>query len=249
MTFMRSLPAESMNLIVTSPPYNIGLKYRGSTDKRVDYLEWMHSVFVECHTALTDHGHFFLQVGGISKHPTIPYEVLTQALAAKFILQNNFIWVKNVSLSEKAEDSHGQFKPVPGKRFVNNTFEHIFHLTKTGSEDIDRLAVGVPLKWKSNINRFGHKQDKRCRGSVWFIPYDTIQSKADRHHHPAVFPIALPEMCIRLSGVPLNSLVVDPFMGTGTTLVACERLGMRGVGFDTVWEYCQIAEARLKANA
>jgi site-specific DNA-methyltransferase (adenine-specific) len=239
---------EPISVIVTSPPYNIGLNYHSGSDSKPDYLAWMELVFVACRQALSDKGHFFLQVGGIATRPTIPWEVLSRALSAHFVLQNEIIWVKNISLSEKSKDSYGQFKPVPSERLLTNTHEFIFHLTKTGKEPIDRLAVGVPLKYKSNIKRFGHTQDLRCRGNSWFIPYETIQSKADRHNHPAVFPTALPEMCIKLTGVPKDSLVVDPFVGTGTTLVACGRLGMRGIGFDISSEYCKIAENRLKEN-
>lgn len=82
----------------------------------------------------------------------------------------------------------------------------------------------------------------RCRGNVWFIPYDTIKSKSDRNNHPAIFPIALPEMCIKLSGANKESLIVDPFMGTGTTLIACKKLGINGIGFDISEEYCKIAK-------
>lgn len=243
---LNSLGAGTVSMIVTSPPYNIGLVYKGSNDKKVGYLDWMQEVFIAAKQALADSGHFFLQMGGIVTRPFIPWEVLFRAIAAGFILQNEIVWVKNISLSDKAEDSHGQFKPISSKRFLNNTHEFIFHLTKTGNVEVNRLAVGVPLKWKCNLDRFEHKKDLRCRGNVWFIPYDTIQSKEDRHNHPAVFPVALPEMCIKFSGVPSGSLVVDPFMGIGTTLIACKRLGMKGLGFDISPEYCKIAEERLK---
>lgn len=208
-------------------------------------MEWMQSVFVACKQAIGEHGHFFLQVGGISKRPMFPYEVALQATLAGFIVQNDITWVKNISLSEGAEDSHGQFKPVPGDCYLNNTIEHIFHLTKTGREHLNRLATGVNFKWASNVTRFNHKSKFRCRGLAWFIPYKTIQSKSEKYHHPAIFPVELPEMCIKLSGVPKGSLVVDPFVGTGSTLIACERLGMRGVGFDISPEYCKAAECRL----
>jgi site-specific DNA-methyltransferase (adenine-specific) len=236
---------EPVSVIVTSPPYNIGLKYKSSDDRRKDYLEWMRQVFVVCKQALADHGHFFLQVGGTSKRPMISSEVLAQALEAGFVLQNDIIWVKNISLSERAEDSYGQFKPVPGERYLNNTYEHIFHLTKTGLERVNRLGNGVNLKWESNVKRFNHGSRFRCRGLLWFIPYETIQSKAEKHHHPAIFPVMLPEMCIKMSGIPKGSLVVDPFVGTGSTLIACERLKMRGIGFDISSEYCKAAEYRL----
>jgi site-specific DNA-methyltransferase (adenine-specific) len=237
-----NLRKKSVSVVVTSPPYNIGLDYGEANDNKTDYLGWMQSVFSAGLIALADNGHFFLQMGGIATRPLIPWEVLSRALAAGFILQNEIVWVKNITVGG---ESYGQFKPINSDRFLNHTHEFIFHLTKAGKTPVDRLAVGVPLKYESNVARWGHKNKTRCRGNVWFIPYETIQSKAERGHHPAVFPVALPEMCIKMAGVTQGSLVVDPFSGTGTTMVACKRLKMKGIGFDISYEYCKIAEARL----
>ena len=62
------------------------------------------------------------------------------------------------------------------RRYLNHTHEHVFHFTKEGAVPLDRLAVGVPFKDKSNIARWGHARDRRCAGDVWFIPYETIRS-------------------------------------------------------------------------
>jgi site-specific DNA-methyltransferase (adenine-specific) len=109
---------------------------------------------------------------------------------------------------------------------------------------LDRLAIGVPFKDKSNIARRGHAKDLRCRGNTWFIPYDTVQSKAAKFHHPSTFPVALPRWCIRLHGRQ-DALVLDPFMGTGTTVVAAELEGARSIGIDLDPAYVAIAHARL----
>jgi len=241
---LNNLAANSVEVIVTSPPYNIGIKYNGHNDSRMDYLPWMRSVFVACKRTLKPNGHFFLQMGGTSIRPLIPQEVLSEALTAGFFLQNEILWVKNISIGEK---SFGQFKPINSERFLNHTHEFIFHLTKTGGAKINRLATGVPFEYKSNIKRFTGKTH-RCRGNVWFIPYDTIQTKEERYYHPATFPVALPEMCIRLSGAEKGACVVDPFAGSGTTLVACDRLKMNGIGFEISSEYCKVIKKRLKAE-
>jgi site-specific DNA-methyltransferase (adenine-specific) len=202
----------------------------------------MRMVFGGCSRVLSDKGHFFLQMGGTSKRPLIPYEVVQEALAAGFVLQNEVTWVKNITVAGR---SSGQFKPINSLRFLNNTNERIFHLTKNGEVPIDRLAVGVPFEYASNSARWEHKSTTLCDGNSWFIPYETIQSKADRANHPAVFPVALPERCIRLSGIPKGSLVLDPFCGSGTTLMACKNLGMRGIGFEISTAYCDAARKRL----
>ena len=143
-----------------------------------------------------------------------------------FALQNHITWVKSIAIGE---DSSGHYKPVNGSRFLNHAHEHIFHLTRDGQVKLDRLAIGVPYKDKSNIARRGHAQDLHCRGNTWFIPYRTVQSRAEKFHHPGTFPVALPQWCVRLHGQPAP-VVLDPFMGTGTTLVAAHREGGHGCG-------------------
>ena len=123
-----------------------------------------------------------------------------------------------------------------------------FHFTKFGRVQLDRLAIGVPFKDKTNIARRGHKRDKRCAGNVWFIPYKTVQSKAQKFYHPAGFPVALPERCIKLHGKE-SAVVLDPFLGSGSTLVAAIQLGCSGIGIEIDTKYAQISTARLKCIA
>ena len=110
---------------------------------------------------------------------------------------------------------------------------------------LDRLAVGVPFKDKSNIARWGHARDRRCAGDVWFIPYETIRSKSQRDHHPSPFPVALPERCIKLHGKE-DALVLDPFLGIGSTLIAAQHLGCRGIGIEIDKDYAEAAAWRLR---
>ena len=125
-----SLPENSVACVVTSPPYNIGIKYGTHDDNRDDYLQWLRSVFVEIKRVLADDGHFFLQAGGIPTNLLIPQRVLWEALAAGFVLQNQIVWVKSIAVDGV---TYGHFKPVNSKRFCNHTHEFIFHLTKTGT--------------------------------------------------------------------------------------------------------------------
>ena len=112
---------------------------------------------------------------------------------------------------------------------------------------LDRLAIGVPYKDKSNIARRGHSRDLRCRGNTWFIPYETVQNRAAKFNHPGTFPVDLPRWCIRLHGKH-PAVVLDPFMGTGTTLVAADREAARGIGIDIDPSYVAIARERLEAE-
>jgi len=104
-----SLPEKSVACVVTSPPYNIGLKYATHDDNRDDYLEWMKSVFVGIKRVLADDGHFFLQVGGTATKPLIPLIVLSTAMTVGFVLQNQIIWAKSVTVGN---ESYGHFKPI-----------------------------------------------------------------------------------------------------------------------------------------
>jgi len=142
----------------------------------------------------------------------------------------------------------GHHKPVGGTRFLNRNHEHLFHLTLTGDVVLDRTAVGVPFKDKSNIARRGHARDLRCRGDTWFVPYETVQRRSGKHDHPGTYPLALPRWCIRLHGRP-EPVVLDPFSGVGTTVLAAALEGGRGIGIEIDPAYVETARSRLAAAA
>ena len=239
---LRRLDAGCVDVCVTSPPYNIGVAYSTHDDRmpKAAYLDWMGCVAAEIARVLRDDGALFLNVGSTNVDPWIALDVASQFRRA-FTLQNQIVWVKSVSVGE---DTFGHFKPINSPRFLNNNHEAIFHFTKSGRTVIDRLAVGVPFKHKSNIARWGHARDRRCAGNVWFLPYKTVQSRTEKFDHPAGFPVSLPERCIRLHG-KADAVVLDPFMGTGTTLLAAEQLGCSGIGVDVDRAYVERAARRL----
>lgn len=244
---LAKLDSASVDVIVTSPPYNIGIAYNSYADRRPrpEYLAWLTRIGQQLSRVLTADGSFFLNVGGTGADPWVTMDV-AGAFRETFSLQNHIIWVKSVSIGD---DTVGHFKPISSKRYLNNNHEAIFHFSKTGSVHLDRLAVGVPYKDKSNIARWNHaKSDIRCAGNTWFIPYQTVRSKAQKFDHPAGFPVGLPDRCIRLHGQD-NAVVLDPFVGTGTTLVATDRLGCVGLGFELDPEYVQVAVSRLRNEA
>lgn len=242
LTSLRSLGAGSVDVVVTSPPYNIGLAYNSYKDTKPheEYLSWLLQVARDLKRVLADDGSFFLNVGGTNADPWKPMEIALR-LREEFCLQNHIIWAKSVSIGD---ESYGHFKPINSERFLNNTFEHIFHFTKKNNSKLDRLAVGVPFKDKSNIARFGHARDRRCAGNIWYIPYRTVQSKAEKHNHPGTYPVDLAKRCILLHGKK-EATVLDPFLGTGTTLVAAHETGCRGIGLELDAAYCKVAADRL----
>src|SRR4030095_9501147 len=126
--------------------------------------------------------------------------------------------------------------------------EFIFHFTAGGQTPIDRLSIGVRYQDRSNIGRWqAAASGVRCRGNTWFIPYETIQSRAKDRPHPAPFKPRIAEMCLRMNGLERTRLVADPFLGLGSTAVACAQLGLSFIGIEMDEGYLHEAIERTRA--
>ncbi|HEY1211722.1 MAG TPA: site-specific DNA-methyltransferase [Nitrososphaera sp.] len=248
--------SKSADVVVTSPPYNIGTDYSSYRDKlpRERYLAWMQEVGIAVKQILTDDGSFFLNIGNKPKDQWIAWDV-AYILRKHFVLQNVIHWVKSIAISKTEVGNYpnisgdiavGHFKPVVSNRFLNDCHEYIFHFTNHGDVRLDKLSVGISYQDKTNIGRWkAAKEDRRDRGNIWFIPYETIQSRSKQRPHPATFPVNLPDKCIRLHGSAKTKLVIDPFVGIGSTAVAAMRLGISFIGFEIDKEYLDSALARI----
>ena len=251
--------AQSVDVIVTSPPYNLGIAYNRYQDtlSGADYLEWTHSWIAAATRVLRPDGSLFLNVGA---KPTDPWTALDVAQAARshLRLQNVIHWIKSIAIDRESAGvaagltrdlAVGHYKPINSDRFLNDCHEFVFHLTRNGETPLDRLALGVPYQDQSNVTRWTKAADGvRCRGNTWFIPYETIQRRDRDRPHPATFPSKLPEHCLRLHGLARVQRVVDPFNGLGSTAVACARLGIAEfIGCDIDETYLTEAAARLEA--
>jgi site-specific DNA-methyltransferase (adenine-specific) len=253
-----TLAAGSVDLVVTSPPYNLGISYKTFKDTapREQYLMWCRAWAAEVKRVMTDGASFFLNVGAAPANPLMPHQLilaLTDGDDPLFVLQNTFHWIKSITIETvKGEQvSAGHFKPINSKRFVNDCHEYVFHLTKSGAIELDRRAAGVPYVHKSNIARWGHTggADLRCRGNTWFIPYETIQSRDKERPHPATFPVALVEQCIRLHGMGAETRLLDPFLGIGTSALAAQRMKLAAfTGIELDEHYLQTARERIEAE-
>ena len=281
---MARLTNESVDLVVTSPPYNLGIDYRQYADRqdRQSYLNWCAKWSAQIRRILRSDGSFFLNVGSAPSNPMLPHQIVIELTSASggFLLQNTIHWIKSITIDAKRSDphlnllsappsrdsnpdaerqvgveaavkTHGHFKPINSKRFLNDCHEYIFHFTKSRRVEIDRLALGVPYQDKSNIGRWSHTRgsDLRCRGNTWFIPYQTIQSREKERPHPATFPVQLAEWCIKLHGVSRVRTMLEPFLGIGNSAVAAQRCGVkRFIGFEIDKAYLAEAKRRLKAR-
>jgi site-specific DNA-methyltransferase (adenine-specific) len=202
---LQKLPSESVDLIVTSPPY-----------KKQDNFSLVltHFIFKECYRVLKKDSLLFLNFGHLAENKEAPFEVERDLKTnIGFKLNETFIWVKN------------HFAPIRGERRVNNLYEFIFMMYKGKMPKLDRLSIGCPYVDKSNAKRFNRGKDLRCSGNVWFINYPTIQKKSQKGHKDR-FPVELPRRCILLSNIRKreNPLVLDPFAGSSSTAVACQNL-------------------------
>ena len=234
----------SIDIVVTSPPYNLNLAYNlyDDTKTEAEYLAWLVAVAHQIKRVLKPNGSFFLNIAGSNSQPWLPFELVVKLRQVGFNLQNHITWIKSISMEA---GSSGHFKPIGGKRFMHHNHEHIFHLTLTNNVEIDRLSIGTPFQDKTNIARRGHDRDLRCRGNTWFIPYSTVKSKAQKFNHPGTFPVELPLWCIYLHGGE-SPAVLDPFAGTGTTLVAARLANVKGTGIDIDPVYVETARQRIQ---
>ena len=251
----RQLPAASVDVIVTSPPYNLGIRYNQYEDtlSRDEYLTWTSTWVGEAARVLRTDGSLFLNVGA---KPTDPWTALDVAQAARthLRLQNIIHWIKSIAIDKASAGAAaglsrdlavGHYKPINSERFLNDCQEFVFHFTPHGATALDRLALGVPYQDQSNIGRWRAAADGvRCRGNTWFIPYETIQRRDRDRPHPATFPVKLPEQCLRLHGLRRVKVAMDPFTGLGSTAVACARLGVDFIGADVDASYLKEAVAR-----
>jgi site-specific DNA-methyltransferase (adenine-specific) len=249
-----NLAKESVDVVVTSPPYNIGVNYQRYDDNlpKEKYLQWIENIGSAIKYVLKPTGSFFLNIGNKPTEPLLPFEVALR-LGRQFKLQNVIHWIKSIAISKDDIGEYpnihgniavGHFKPIVSKKYLNDCHEYIFHFTNNGNTNIHKLAIGVPYQDKTNIGRWkSAKYDRRDRGNTWFIPYPTIR-KFDERPHPSSFPTRLPEMCIKLHGNA--KLVVDPFVGIGSSAIASMKLDKFFIGFDINKSYLDITAKRLE---
>jgi site-specific DNA-methyltransferase (adenine-specific) len=253
----RRLARGSVDVVVTSPPYNLGAPYGQYADARprAEYVAWMEELAGAVDRILADRGSFFLNLGGRPKDPWLPWDV-ARAVGERFELQNVIHWIKSIAIDRAAAGQAagldrdlalGHYKPLRSPRYVHGAHEYVFHFSRRGDVPIDRLAVGVPFQDKSNVARWRSSTgDLRCRGNTWFLPYPTIRARLRDRPHPATFPPELPEWCVRLHGAKRVRRIVDPFVGIGSTAVAAARLGVSASGFDVDRDYLTEAARRVR---
>lgn len=214
----------NIDLIITSPPYKDEDNYSDELIREFATLSYKN---------LKDNSLMFMNFGHLANFKSRPFKAAIIVEECGFSLIDTIVWVKN------------HYRPLQGKKRVNNLTEFIFMFSK-GEPEIDRLSIGVPYTDKSNVKRWkgADGNDLKCGGNVWYIPYETIKDKSQKLHNDR-FPIGLPENCIKLAGLPKRALVVDPFMGSGTTALAAKKLSMDYWGCEINKEHYKTSVDRL----
>jgi adenine-specific DNA-methyltransferase len=235
----QTLPDESVQLVVTSPPYNIGKEYEEVLDIEA-YKEQQRRVIEECVRVLRHEGSLCWEVGNyVSDGEIIPLDVLLYDC-----FKDNGLKLRNRIVWHFGHGLHCQ------NRF-SGRYETINWFTKSDDYVFDLDAVRVPQKYPGKRYFKGPKRGEfsgnpkgKNPSDVWSIP-NVKANHVEKTDHPCQFPVALVQrlvLCMTKEG----DLVLDPFMGVGTTAVAALINGRRAVGAETVERYYDLAVDRVR---
>lgn len=224
---MQSIPDNSVGLAFTSPPYNVGKDYDSNMGLD-DYKTLISNVAKEVYRILLPGGRYVINIANLGRKPYIPlhshfYEIHQ---AVGFWSMGEIIWQKGRGANGSCAWGSWQSAKAPRLRDIH---EYLLVFTK---ESFSR-----PDKGKSTIER---DEFMAATLSIWEIPPES----AKKVGHPAPFPVELAKRVVQLYSYE-QDVVLDPFMGSGTTCVAAKALNRHYVGYDVLEAYCSIARNRL----
>lgn len=240
LSFMRTLDAESIKLIVTSPPYNIGKKYEKRTSLE-RYLSEQAKTIAECVRLLHPEGSLCWQIGNhIDKDgEVVPLDIVLYPMFKQhgLRLRNRIIW-------------HFEHGLHCSKRF-SGRHETILWFTKSETYTFNLDPVRVPSKYPNKKHFKGPKAGQfSCNplgknpGDMWIIP-NVKANHVEKTEHPCQFPVELVERLV-LSMTNKGDAVLDPYMGAGSSVVAAVMHDRIGYGCDVIKEYVDIAWERVR---
>ncbi|MEY2480629.1 MAG: adenine-specific DNA-methyltransferase [Verrucomicrobiota bacterium] len=242
MRLLASIPDESVSLVVTSPPYNIGKEYEKRQAVQA-YVDWQRIVIQECYQKLANDGSICWQVGNYVENGSIlPIDILLHTVFAELgmKLRNRIVW----------HFEHG----LHCSQRLSGRYEVIMWYTKTDDYFFNVDPIRVAQKYPGKKSFKGPNAGKpSCNplgknpGDVWIFP-NVKSNHIEKTGHPCQFPIELVERLI-LSLTERGELVVDPFMGVGSTQAAAILNGRRTAGAETDASYYAIAKDRMRHAA
>lgn len=228
---MDELPDNSVHLMVTSPPYNVGKTY--DEDLTLDeYRAFMRRVMAEVYRVLVPGGRACLNVANLGRRPYLPLHafLIEDMLDLGFLMRGEIIWDKASSASPST--AWGSWCS-PQNPTLRDTHEYILVFSK--------YTFNRP-KVEGRVATITRDEFLEFTKSVWRFGAE----QASKVGHPAPFPVELPYRCIQLYTYS-GEVVLDPFMGSGTTAVAALKAGRIFVGYEIEPQYIRIIQSRVEA--
>ena len=236
---LKKIPDKSIQLIVTSPPYNIGKEYEKKT-KLSRYIEQQSQVIKECERVLSESGSICWQVGNfVDNGSIIPLDVLLYPLFIdlNLVMRNRIIWHFEHGLHCSRRFS-GRYETIMW--FTRKTKKYVFNLD----------PVRVPQKYPAKKYFKGPKAGQySCNplgknpGDLWIVP-NVKSNHVEKTEHPCQYPVELIERLV-LSMTNEGDWVFDPFLGTGTSIIAAIMHNRRGAGAETEKKYVELAKNHI----
>ena len=227
---MVEIPDHSVHLMVTSPPYNVGKDYDEDLTLE-EYLEFLNRVWREVHRVLVPGGRACVNIANLGRRPYIPLHAYIVQDMAKigFLMRGEVIWHKGASSSPST--AWGSWRS-PANPTLRDVHEYILIFSKAG------FSRKNSHKRRATITR---EEFLELTKSVWTFPAVSARSIG----HPAPFPVPLPYRLIQLYTYE-GDLVLDPFMGSGSTAIAALKGNRRYLGYEIEADYVRLAEKRIK---
>jgi site-specific DNA-methyltransferase (adenine-specific) len=228
---MDELPDSSVHLMVTSPPYNANKDYDEDLSL-TEYLSMLRQVWQETYRVLVPGGRACINVANLGRKPYIPLHsfIIMDMLSLGFLMRGEIIWNKSASAGSSTAWGSWQSASNPALRDVH---EYILVFSK------DTFRRDNPEKRENSIGRDAFLNWTK---SVWDI--QTVSAR--KIGHPAPFPVELPQRLIELYTFA-GEIILDPFMGSGSTALAALANGRDFVGYDIDPDYVRLAEERIAA--
>jgi site-specific DNA-methyltransferase (adenine-specific) len=226
---MEELPDNSVHLMVTSPPYNVGKDYDENLSLS-EYRDFLARVWKETHRVLVPGGRVCINIANLGRKPYIPLHafIIEDMLKLGFLMRGEIIWNKASTASPSTAWGSWLSAKNPVLRDIH---EYILVFSK------------------DSFTRANHKNEKATMNKEEFLEFTksiwTFGAESARKiGHPAPFPIELPLRCIKLYTFE-NDVILDPFIGSGTTAIAALKENRKFVGYDTEKKYVDMANERI----
>ncbi|MFZ0532259.1 MAG: site-specific DNA-methyltransferase [Anaerolineales bacterium] len=227
---MTELPDNSIHLIVTSPPYNVGKDYDADLTLP-EYLVFLERVWAEVFRLLVPGGRACVNIANLGRKPYIPLDAwITQSmLRLGYLMRGEIIW--NKAASAGSSTAWGSWKSA-----TNPTLRDVHEYILVFSKGTFKRQNVQPRE--STISK---EEFLEFTKSVWTFPAEP----ASKIGHPAPFPVELPYRLVQLYSFK-DEVVLDPFMGSGQTALAALKTGRHYVGYEINPQYAALAEARIQ---